>query len=681
MGKSQLEVDKLGSWIWKDNTAREPNLIVFVHGYTGHPEATWVKFPDLVRQVGHGFDTGFDVASFGYETGLLINYQGVKTIAQLLLSFLDDQGHEAKSVFLITHSLGGVVARQLLVDCYHQADARAIFDKLRQVHFIGVPHQGAALAPSVLKLTKRINPLASDLRRDSPVLRETLDAWNQLLRDCEQEEIDAPELFNYVGNRDRVVPLEEIVEKFRDKENVRVIPGGHIEIAKPHDAENTVYRLVCRRIINAAWKPDAVDFRTAAERFAAGTDTEQDLQSLRDAYRAGRLQMTAGQQSVGVGGDMTGSVLITGNQNQVIFRMEDDAYERVERDVIGREPGRPPAAPALFVGRDSDLRTIKTRLGIGAPDGAEEPQVSCIRGWPGVGKTSTAISLARDPETRREFPDGVLWTSLGQEPRVASAMAAWGRSLGTDELLTTATLEDAIGYLRQVLQGRCMLLIVDDVWEIDHALPFRRATPNTCTVLFTTREGQVADQLDPTQKTIFTLPVLDDKAAVALLGELAPDAVRQQPEECLELVQNLECLPLSLHVAGRMLQRERQYDWGVKDLLAKLHDGTELLERKAPEDRFDRQNNTLPTVAVLLEQSTSRLDKRTHDCFAFLGAFAPKPATFDLDAMQAVWRVDADSARANVRELISRGLLEPVGGGRFQMHALLVAYAQNLLSD
>jgi len=52
MSKSQISLDKHGSWIWKDNDAREPNLVVFIHGYTGNPEATWAKFPDLIRQAG-----------------------------------------------------------------------------------------------------------------------------------------------------------------------------------------------------------------------------------------------------------------------------------------------------------------------------------------------------------------------------------------------------------------------------------------------------------------------------------------------------------------------------------------------------------------------------------------------------------------------------------------------------
>jgi len=80
----------------------------------------------------------------------------------------------------------------------------------------------------------------------------------------------------------------------------------------------------------------------------------------------------------------------------------------------------------------------------------------------------------------------------------------------------------------------------------------------------------------------------------------------------------------------------------------------------------------------LLKNSTDRLDEQTRECFAYLGAFAPKPATFDINAMKFVWQVE--DARPIVRELVNRGLLEPVGG-RFQMHALLVAHARSLCEE
>jgi hypothetical protein len=89
------------------------------------------------------------------------------------------------------------------------------------------------------------------------------------------------------------------------------------------------------------------------------------------------------------------------------------------------------------------------------------------------------------------------------------------------------------------------------------------------------------------------------------------------------------------------------------------------------------RRDTTPTVAALLRRSTDSLDELTRQRFALLGLFVPKPATFDLQAMSAVW--DVPDARPTARTLVNRGLLEPVSGGRFQMHALLVLHAQSLL--
>jgi hypothetical protein len=57
----------------------------------------------------------------------------------------------------------------------------------------------------------------------------------------------------------------------------------------------------------------------------------------------------------------------------------------------------------------------------------------------------------------------------------------------------------------------------------------------------------------------------------------------------------------------------------------------------------------------------------------------PKPATFALDALAVAW--DVHDPRVAVRQLVDRGLLEPISGGRFQMHALLVLHARSLLDE
>jgi hypothetical protein len=223
-----------------------------------------------------------------------------------------------------------------------------------------------------------------------------------------------------------------------------------------------------------------------------------------------------------------------------------------------------------------------------------------------------------------------------------------------------------------------MLLIVDDVWEVEHVVPFREARGEQCALLITTRQPGVVSGLSLSDDAVYNLPALTEDRALELLRILAPIVVAEHSDECTELVRDIECLPLALHVAGRMLNAESKLGWGVADLLKDLREGAKLVEAKAPADMMDYETQTIPTVAALLKKSTDRLDDFTRDCFAFLGPFAPKPATFDLNAMKAVWSVD--DPRPIARTLVERGLLEPVGT-RFQMHALLVAHAFSLLTD
>ena len=257
-------------------------------------------------------------------------------------------------------------------------------------------------------------------------------------------------------------------------------------------------------------------------------------------------------------------------------------------------------------------------------------------------------------------------------------LSAWLRALGVPDSGAKRPLKDVMDHLRALLRNRRALLIVDDVWDADSAAPFKVAGPE-CVTLFTTRFQDVARKLATTPADIYLLGQLDEEESLVLLGRWAPTVVEQHPVESRQLVNDLEGLPLALRVAGRLLEAEVSMGWGVKDLLGELAAG-KLLGETAPDDRLDPLTGTIPTVSILLRQSTDRLDEETLDRFAYLGAFAPKPATFDLEAMQAVWLVD--DARPTARKLADRGLLEPIiGTGRFQMHAVLAMHAKSLLRE
>lgn len=331
-----------------------------------------------------------------------------------------------------------------------------------------------------------------------------------------------------------------------------------------------------------------------------------------------------------------------------------------------------PLLPDLIVGREADLRNLKALLT--APDMAR----LVVQGWPGIGKTTLAALLAHDDDLRAHFTDGVLYATLGEEPNIYAQLITWTRALDLEGVAQVPDVEEVSRRIATVLRDRRMLLVVDDVWHVSHAQLLNVAGPD-CVMLYTTRLNNVARAIVSQPDHIYKLPILTEPASMDLLSSLAPEAIRQNRDEALDLVRDLEGLPLALQVAGRLLNTEMAMGWGVADLLAELRDGVQLLEAEAPADRFDPEMQATPTVQVLLKRSTDQLDEETRRNFVLLGVFAPKPATFDLQAMKAVW--DVSDPRPAVRALVARGLLEPTDGGRFQMHALLVMHARSMVTE
>jgi hypothetical protein len=375
--------------------------------------------------------------------------------------------------------------------------------------------------------------------------------------------------------------------------------------------------------------------------------------------------------------DRQQTVEILDQDHQLHVRLSPATYQQVKEQLFPPPPGiAPPFPHSVFIGREDALADVKRLLG-GTEKMAGQSKITVVRGWPGVGKTSLVGITGRDPDIMQMFPQGVLWTSLEQKPNLLSEMARWGRALGTEEILRAPTLKEATAQLAALLRQRKMLLIVDDVWDSAHALPFTEMLGEQCALLVTTRLTAVAEKLTSSEESIYPLPVLTEENSLKLLRILVPAIVTQHEEECRELVRDLECLPLALHVAGSLLRSEAKLGWGVTDLIREIREGARLLPEPAPQDRIEGQ--TIPTVSALLTKSTDMLDDSTRDCFAFLGAFAPKPATFDLAAMKAVW--ESENPKPIVRKLVGHGLLEPVEAGRFQMHRILVDHARSLCDE
>jgi len=127
-----------------------------------------------------------------------------------------------------------------------------------------------------------------------------------------------------------------------------------------------------------------------------------------------------------------------------------------------------PDLPRHYSPRQGELAVLRQKLLAG-------DESVPITGMGGIGKTVLASALAHEPEVRQAFPDGIYWLTIGQKPNLLDLQNQLLRRLtGSKETLTTE--QEAKDALREALAGGRVLVILDDVWEVEH-LGVVRPTP------------------------------------------------------------------------------------------------------------------------------------------------------------------------------------------------------------
>ena len=339
-------------------------------------------------------------------------------------------------------------------------------------------------------------------------------------------------------------------------------------------------------------------------------------------------------------------------------------------------PLRMPALPPQGVfGRDELLARIVSLLALDhAP--ADHVAPVALQGMGGIGKTTTAIALGHKPEVLRAFPDGVLWASVGPTPAVRNILNDWGRALGVD-LLPERDEAACAERLRGVLHDKRVLLLVDDIWDIQHGAHFAVAGPN-CRTLLTTRESPVAHAL-ATRGNTLRVDVLQPDAALELLHRLAPEAVVADAESARRLCARLEYLPLALTLAGRMLANEADVPSRMQRLVSELIERrTARLQLLQVEGRLGIEDGEPVSLQAVLGMSIERLDRTDQERFALLAVFGAEPLLWEIEAAAHVWECALEEAEGTVSRFVQRGLVVR-RDDQYWTHVLLADYAAEML--
>ncbi|UXY20444.1 NB-ARC domain-containing protein [Streptomyces cynarae] len=324
-------------------------------------------------------------------------------------------------------------------------------------------------------------------------------------------------------------------------------------------------------------------------------------------------------------------------------------------------PVRPAQLPATvpdFTGRAAFVAELSEVL---ASAEGRVMAVSALAGIGGVGKTTLAVHVAH--QARSAFPDGQLYVDLqGAGPRAAEPETVLGsflRALGTADSAIPDSLEERSALYRSVLDGRRVLVLLDNARDAAQVRPLLPGTEG-CAALVTSRVRMV----DLAGAHLVDLDVMSPDEALSLFTKIvSEERVASEREAALDVVAACGFLPLAIRIAASRLAARRT--WTVSVLAAKLAD-----ERR----RLDELQAGDLAVKATFELGYGQLEPAQARAFRLLG-LADGP-DISLAAAAAVLDLPLEETEDLLESLVDTSLLESAAPGRYRYHDLVRLYAR-----
>ncbi|WP_435208262.1 BTAD domain-containing putative transcriptional regulator [Streptomyces sp. bgisy034] len=321
-------------------------------------------------------------------------------------------------------------------------------------------------------------------------------------------------------------------------------------------------------------------------------------------------------------------------------------------------PAQLPATVPDFTGRASFVSELGEVL---ASAGGRVMAVSALAGIGGVGKTTLAVHVAH--QARSAFPDGQLYVDLqGAGPRAAEPETVLGsflRALGTADSAVPDSLEERAALYRSVLDGRRVLVLLDNARDAAQVRPLLPGTEG-CAALVTSRVRMVG----LAGAHLVDLDVMSPDEALSLFTKIVgEERVASEREAALDVVAACGFLPLAIRIAASRLAARRT--WTVSVLAAKLAD-----ERR----RLDELQAGDLAVKATFELGYGAMDPAQARAFRLLG-LADGP-DISLAAAAAVLDLPVEETEDLLEALVDTSLLESAAPGRYRYHDLVRLYAR-----
>ncbi|KAL1553937.1 putative late blight resistance protein R1A-10 [Salvia divinorum] len=285
----------------------------------------------------------------------------------------------------------------------------------------------------------------------------------------------------------------------------------------------------------------------------------------------------------------------------------------------------------------------------------EQLDVISIVGMPGLGKTTLAWKIYRDPKIQFEFPT-LIWVYVSQEFNAREVFLT---------ILKKFTREDMSGKddieLRQLVRSRLergrFLLFMDDVWTVDDWKQIEPALPRNNKlgkVLITSRHERVAKQTNLNREP-HKLRFLTTEESWELLE--------------LEVFVKTNTCPKELKGLGKHIAAQCR---GVP--LAVVVIGGTLIEKRQDRREWEKVSDSVSSYIQddkrtenIISMSYHKLPHNLRDCFLYLGIF-PEDTEISAWKLTRLWIAEGfiqqkrgrsleEVAEDNLDDLVARNLV------------------------
>jgi cellulose biosynthesis protein BcsQ len=257
---------------------------------------------------------------------------------------------------------------------------------------------------------------------------------------------------------------------------------------------------------------------------------------------------------------------------------------------------------------------------------------AALRGAGGYGKTALARAICHDERIQDAFCDGILWVTLGENPENLTGIIEDLIYILEGERVDFTSLEAASARFVEILAGRNVLLVIDDVWNMTHLKPFLRGG-NRCARLITTR----VDLVLPEAAQRITLDAMSqEEAAYLLIADLNTSITDDDRQALANLAVRLGEWPLLLRLTNGVLRERIDRGQSLSDALAFVN---KALDKRGVV-AFDASNALERSEAVsrTLDVSFSMLKPDEYDRYRELAVF-PENQAIPIATVQKLWAI------------------------------------------